>query len=441
MMISLATVGFFVYFFWRYAYKPRAGVDYVDIKFLKSKTPIEAKQNELIHIPVLITSRDNTKKISGIDLSFKFDSDNKDLIDFNSWFSQKYGGDGAPYFDEEVLKEIKTKDGAKILRLVLVKKGDDSLLGFNILLELIFKAKTKKGNTFVGLMNDQNQISGTATGNFFAISYDDSYSNILINENANCQSNNDCGGQNGNSNCNNSQCECKVGYYNCDGNWNNGCESTQVCSAISPTNTPTPTETPTPTLTPTRTPTPAPTGTVTLNLKLKFQGIRQKPADSRNNMAVKITVVSANNQRKEATANFTAQNENNIAVWSGTVSFNIQPGNGYRILVKGPKHIQKKICDQNPSETADGTYRCFEGKINLSAGQNNLNFSQITLLSGDLPVQDGVVNSYDTSLIRNCLNKNDQTCLTNADINLDGAVNAMDYSLVIAALSIKTDEE
>ena len=68
-------------------------------------------------------------------------------------------------------------------------------------------------------------------------------------------------------------------------------------------------------------------------------------------------------------------------------------------------------------------------------------FSGITLLVGDLPEQDGIVNAYDIGLIINNFGKRDSDILSKADVNMDGIVDTQDYSLVIAALSIRYDEE
>ena len=128
-------------------------------------------------------------------------------------------------------------------------------------------------------------------------------------------------------------------------------------------------------------------------------------------------------------------------IWSGAVGFNdVTPGTGYRIYVKGPKHLQKKLCEAQPVETAAGTYRCADGKITIASGQNTFDFSKVYLLVGDLPTQNGVVDSYDTSYIKLNLGAKDAKALQTADLNLDGIVDTQDYSLVIAALTIKYDE-
>ena len=71
---------------------------------------------------------------------------------------------------------------------------------------------------------------------------------------------------------------------------------------------------------------------------------------------------------------------------------------------------------------------------------NNLDFSGIILLAGDLPIQDGSVTAYDTSLVRNNLGKTDADAVSKADVNRDGKVDTQDYSLIIAALSVRNDE-
>jgi len=124
---------------------------------------------------------------------------------------------------------------------------------------------------------------------------------------------------------------------------------------------------------------------------------------------------------------------------------NLIANNHYKLLVKGPKHIQKRICENNPTEDIPGSYPglggCPQGAITIAAGENYLGFSNIVLLSGDLPEQNGVVNSGDVSLVMINLGKNDVAALEQADLNLDGAVNGQDYSLVMEALGVRSDEQ
>ncbi len=229
-----------------------------------------------------------------------------------------------------------------------------------------------------------------------------------------------------------------------------GAQPTSTPTPTPPNNAnPTPTSTPIPTGGPTNQPTqginPTPTAgagnliSVTLNLQLVFQGIIFQPAATdRMNVAVSLAGGGLSQAKKEIVEFISDEN----GVWLGTASFsNIPQGNDYYILVKGEKHVQKKVCDINPSETSPGTYRCSFGKIFLQSGTVNFDFSGIKLLSGDLPDQDGIIDSYDISFIRNNLGNSDEEVLTIGDLNLDARVDTQDYSLLIASLSVKYDEE
>ena len=181
------------------------------------------------------------------------------------------------------------------------------------------------------------------------------------------------------------------------------------------------------------------TGSRILNLKLKYQGITTKPADALNSMNIKFKVSGCGLAAPvESTGKFVADNS---GIWTGQVGFNLSActTSNYIVFVKGPRHLQKKICDATPTETAVGTYRCGEGKINIVAGANTFDFSGIVLLSGDID-QNGTVDSADISFIRNNLGKTDAATLAKCDINLDGKCDTQDYSLVIFALSMKVDE-
>ena len=199
--------------------------------------------------------------------------------------------------------------------------------------------------------------------------------------------------------------------------------------------TPNPTSTPVPTLTPQPTDT---TGNVNLKMKLRFQGINKLPAAGQSSMVVKAKIYKEGESTPiEGNGTFISDDK---GVWSGTISANFTSVTGrYRILVKGNHHIQKRICDSVPTETSSGIYRCAIGNITLAVGDNNLDFSGILLLAGDLD-QSGIVDSVDFALIRNNLGKTDSATLVKADINRDGKIDTQDFSLIIFALGVRTDE-
>lgn len=179
-------------------------------------------------------------------------------------------------------------------------------------------------------------------------------------------------------------------------------------------------------------------GNVKLNLKLKYQGIRKSPEGNLSSMNVKVKLKKeGTNNILESSGKFTTDSN---AIWSGTVGFNINDVSGKWLLyIKGPQHLQKKICDNSPSETVAGHYSCSNGNIVLTAGQNNLDFTKITLLGGDID-QNGLVDSIDLAVIKNNLGKKDAEILAKADLNRDGIVDTQDFSLILAALSVKIDE-
>jgi len=188
---------------------------------------------------------------------------------------------------------------------------------------------------------------------------------------------------------------------------------------------------------------PVGTGSADLNLKLSFQGIVTLP-QTKTQLDVRVKLVDEQNTENEQTGvQFTADSN---GVWSGTASFqNIDLGKKYYILTKGPKHLQKKICEANAADPQPGYYSCQAGSITLQSGSNDLNYSNVKLLVGDLD-QNGVVDSLDTSVVFNALllpvdQRQSSGVLESADLNLDGIVSTQDWGLVLEALKIKYDEK
>ncbi|MEN9328340.1 MAG: Dockerin type domain [Candidatus Parcubacteria bacterium] len=178
-----------------------------------------------------------------------------------------------------------------------------------------------------------------------------------------------------------------------------------------------------------------------LAMKLKFQGIIKKPDDRYNLLKVKVTVAGGPNGREFTDSKIVDFRSDASGIWTATGGFNAPAGNNYKVYIKGPKHLQKKVCQSTPTETYGGTYRCSEvGTITLASGNNNLDFSGILQMVGDLPDQNGIVDSYDIAYLRTGLGATDPKSVATADLNLDGIVDSQDYSLLIASLSIKYDE-
>ena len=112
----------------------------------------------------------------------------------------------------------------------------------------------------------------------------------------------------------------------------------------------------------------------------------------------------------------------------------------YTLLIKGPKHSQKKICDNFMQESEVGAYSCDIGKIILNPDTNHLDLYGITQLAGDIN-QDGIINAVDIALVRNNFNTKDINLLLFLDLNLDGTVNSIDDAMVISALKVRSDQK
>lgn len=191
--------------------------------------------------------------------------------------------------------------------------------------------------------------------------------------------------------------------------------------------------------------TPTPTKTVSgnddvkLNMKVRFQGVTRQPSASQDTMDVKVTLSGRNGFSKEQTVTFKADGS---GLWSGSMPVsNVTLNTDFAVLIKGPKHLAKKICVTNPRESVGGTYNCNEPNMTLKKGDNDLDFSNIILLAGDLPQQNQVVDSVDIVFIRQNFSNQSPDALKRGDLNLDGIIDTQDYALVLAALSFKYDEE
>lgn len=92
------------------------------------------------------------------------------------------------------------------------------------------------------------------------------------------------------------------------------------------------------------------------------------------------------------------------------------------VYVKGPKHLARKYLSDN-------------------------NYPSVLLLVGDLPdpdqknTQDGVANSFDFSLVKSRIGKNDAKSLAVADVNFDLMVDQTDLALVSQAVKDQLVDE
>ncbi len=218
-----------------------------------------------------------------------------------------------------------------------------------------------------------------------------------------------------------------------------------VCTTggTTPSDGPSPTAGGTSPTKPPTTPTQAPgtKGAITLNMRIRLQGLFNKPpGDAKVPVMVKLS--GKGGSPPQQTVQFDFQSDGTL---NGSVKFdNMTSGSGYTLYVKGPKHLQRKICNNEPIEIKEGGYRCEESNLNLKTGDNALNLAGILQLAGDIPdengKQDGIINSFDISYVQNNSGKSDPGTVKRADLNYDGIIDGKDYSLIVTDNALWSDQ-
>lgn len=206
------------------------------------------------------------------------------------------------------------------------------------------------------------------------------------------------------------------------------------------------------------------------SIKVKFQGVipvgGRRPSEDPLNSEVSIVGPNGSQTTRAdffafATVKDTAGND--VWLWEARdVTFpKFQSASTYKVFIKGPKHLQKKICENNPTESREGGYVCSDGNIQITENAE-LDFTDIYLLAGDIPFgggnnqsnatsgalggQDRIVDSVDITYLRSALKRSQderkEVQLNRiGDLSLDAIVDAQDYQLAIYSLGFKYDDQ
>lgn len=183
-----------------------------------------------------------------------------------------------------------------------------------------------------------------------------------------------------------------------------------------------------------------------ISFKFSLRGITPNVASCFSNLGdLKVEVLNTTSRKYETgiTTSFEAlDGEKNAAgdqifqvtdlaldssKFSGTNSLNY-------VKIKGPFHLQARMCQNNQSGKLSDTTDC---SISLTSG-TVYNFSGYSLAPGDIN-QDGMVNGVDYSELKSNFGE-EVDCGTNGDLNMDGVVNGVDASLLKESLASKDDE-
>ncbi|MBP9690783.1 hypothetical protein KBD81_01745 [Candidatus Woesebacteria bacterium] len=182
-------------------------------------------------------------------------------------------------------------------------------------------------------------------------------------------------------------------------------------------------------------------GAIDANLifKATFQGIIDTPRGPTKRIIAAVKISGSSGGSQTFSIPFEAQAG---GVWQATQQVKgISNLEKFTITLKGSKHLSKTICSARPVETVGGTYQCNgEEGFEIVTGDNQIDLTNIVLLAGDLPKQNGVVDSADIVYIRENFGNTNSDVLSRGDLNMDGIVDTQDYAMVLAALGFKYDE-
>jgi hypothetical protein len=420
-LVGIASLGGMAWYVNQYLYNFFASTPSANVAVVgeQSKT---LSQGDSFNVTFTINPQDaSSHNISGMDLTLSY---NKSIIEYDN----SVGGSGfspLPNQTYEILHENKDETTNPTLGLVNIVLVNSSTANFTN--TLIFKFKTKSGLTpeqitqssDIKLVSNNASIVGEAPSaptNFqFSSSSDITLASVSFSTPT----------------------------------------PTTDPVAPNPTHTPTPTPTSTLTTTPAPTPTPttdpvAPTSThtptpgaganiknVNLNFKFRIQGVTSRPRNAVP-LDFEVRIFKGEEIIKTETARLNPQDDGTFAGSKEFTGIDITPQ--YSLAVKGGKHLRKVVCQNNPSEPTPGTYNCRSSDLTFTEGQNEINFSGIYMLAGDIPVQNGVVDSLDIAYIRQNFGNTQTDNLTRGDLNFDGIIDTQDYVLIMSALSFKYDE-
>ena len=107
----------------------------------------------------------------------------------------------------------------------------------------------------------------------------------------------------------------------------------------------------------------------------------------------------------------------------------------YSLFIKPEKYLGKLFC--SPSSYSKS---CTTSEIVFAAGTNSLELVFEPLFSGDVMPQDGKVTAQDISKIMNDIGESSPNGLS-TDINSDGRVETVDYSLALYSLSKNYEDD
>jgi len=163
-----------------------------------------------------------------------------------------------------------------------------------------------------------------------------------------------------------------------------------------------------------------------LNIKIKLQGEYDKITGEV--FQTRVVLYSQSGLVKEyLNQSLTNDNQNIFKLTIDTTGLNLNQT--YAIFIKPDKYLGKLFCSSTSFST-----NCKTPQIIITSGIVNLDLTQDLFFSGDISPQDGKISADDISKIINQIGQMSPDYLA-TDINSDGMVQTVDYSLALYSLS------
>lgn len=163
-----------------------------------------------------------------------------------------------------------------------------------------------------------------------------------------------------------------------------------------------------------------------LNLQIKLQGEYDKISSAI--FKTKVILYSQSGLVKEyLNQSLTRDHQSIFKVTIDTTGLNLNQM--YAIFIKPDKYLGKLFCSPTSYST-----NCKTPQIIITSGSGNLDLTQDLFFSGDISPQDGKIAADDISKIINQVGQVSTSYLA-TDINSDGMVQTVDYSLTLYSLS------
>jgi hypothetical protein len=194
----------------------------------------------------------------------------------------------------------------------------------------------------------------------------------------------------------------------------------------------------TPSITPTPTPTAgAPHQNQTFDFFFKFAGVTDNRAEGAK-ISVRIVTPTTDMTAGTYAAKYT---QNGIYQITFALQSPLDPSQMYRFILKGEKHLARKVCNANQTAICRDTDWFKIGGYPLGLG---FHLNELMLEPGDTYQQDGIANTADFNRVFALMGKSSSQLTVQdkliGDLDYNGVVNALDVYLMRKTLENRYDE-